>query len=139
MITFDDVRKTTETTFFFFPDGMHDMLAHFLTLAGFSEEQDFRILSCAETRREYPGLHVPMVPNHPSLAGNPCAYDKPLTMISRMDVNDLERKLWEIDESDEAMAWEVQCVKELLAEGRTRTERLKGWLPGLKRESEDAR
>lgn len=118
MITFDDVKRTTETTFFFFPDGMHDMLAHFLELDGFSEGRDFLILSYSETRQNYPDLQIPMIPDHPSLAEYPNAYNEPVTMVSHMDVSDLERKLWEIDESDEAAAWDDECTEKLLAEER---------------------
>lgn len=138
MITFNDVKRTTETTFFFFPDGWHDMLAHFLETASVPDSE-YRILSYTETRQTYPDLQVPMIPDHPSLAGNPKAYHEPLTMISHMDIHDLERKLWEIDGSDEAIEWEESCVEKLLAEEQARNECLNGWLPGLKRESEDVR
>lgn len=139
MITFNDVRKTTSYTFFFFPDGMHNVLIHFLTLNGFSEEQDFIILSFSETKQRYPNMDIPLVPNHPSLAGNPNTYAEPITMVSRMDVKDLERKLWEIDGSEEAMVWDEQCVNEMLDEEQTRNRHLEGWSPGLTRENETVR
>lgn len=139
MITFNDVRKTTSDTFFFFPDGMHDVLIHFLTLNGFSEGRDFLILSSAETKQRYPDMDVPLVPNHPSLAGTPNAYAEPVTMVSRMDVEDLERKLWEIDGSEEAIAWDEQCVNEMLDEEQTRNRHFESWGPGLTRENETVR
>lgn len=138
MIDFNGMKRTEEETFFFFPSGLQDELTHFMNLAGISNNE-FEILTYAETQERYPDMQIPLVPSHPALNTFPETFRKPLTMISHMNPEDLERKLWEIHKSEEAIRWNQQIMDEIITEEQKRNERLKGWGPGLTRENEDVK
>ena len=120
MLTFDDVRKTDKTTFFFFPNQAYDEFIHFLHAAGITE-REAQALTYEQTKRRYPDMAIPTVPRFPHL-GNSADVNptflcrRPCLLISRFDLSDLERKLREVHDSPEAKAWSEKRVDESLKE-----------------------
>ena len=96
MIASDDVRRTDRTTLTFFPDGLADEVRHFMALVGITKQQ-YEILSCPDTQARYPNLDVPAVPFDPRLKDVRSTYCRaPSLIISNMNPDDLQRKIYEI-------------------------------------------
>ena len=96
MITFDDVRKTPETTYFFFSRYRHQALVFGLRSAGVT---DYEIIKVPEALKRLPAnFQVPEVRSH---ATDPTPTKAISVFVSSYDVRDLEAKLAEIEESED--------------------------------------
>lgn len=114
MITFNDVRRTNKTTFTFFPDGLADEVRHFMALAGITKQQ-YEILSYPDTQARYPNLDIPAVPFDPRLKDVRSTYCRtPNLIISNMNPDDLQRKIYEIHLSAEGYAWREKQAQDLV-------------------------
>lgn len=136
MIDFNDVRRTQEQTFFFFPNGMAQEFTYFLRQAGIPE-QDAQILNYSQIKNTYPDMTIPEIPIDPTLKGIPAAIClRPCLLVSHMDTDDLQDKLWSIHGSEDAMNWRKAQVQEAMDTIDRENEELDNWEPGLTRKDE---
>ena len=113
MITFDDVRKSENTTYFFFSLYRHEALVFGLKSASIT---DYEIIKVPEALKRLPaGFQVPEVRLFP---GAPRAEKQILVLVSNYDPDGLERKLGEIELSEEYQTYLAEHTRKVLKSRR---------------------